>query len=41
LGASTGAIATLLPQVLERLGQRHPDIDVQIHILTSQKPCRN
>ncbi|MCP3654131.1 MULTISPECIES: LysR family transcriptional regulator [Herbaspirillum] len=37
LGASTGAIATLLPQVLERLGQRHPDIDVQIHILTSQE----
>ncbi|MFT2621888.1 LysR substrate-binding domain-containing protein, partial [Escherichia coli] len=31
LGASTGAIATLLPQVLERLGQRHPGIDVQIH----------
>ncbi|MEN2671469.1 LysR family transcriptional regulator [Herbaspirillum huttiense] len=37
LGASTGAIATLLPQVLERLGQRHPGIDVQIHILTSQE----
>lgn len=37
LGASTGAIATLLPQVLERLGQRHPDIDVQIHILTTSQ----
>ncbi|NQE47496.1 LysR substrate-binding domain-containing protein [Herbaspirillum rubrisubalbicans] len=37
LGASTGAIAYLLPQVLERLGQSHPGIDVQIHILTSQE----
>lgn len=37
LGASTGAIAYLLPQVLERLGQQHPGIDVQVRILTSQE----
>ena len=37
LGASTGAIAHLLPQVLEVLGQRHPGIDVQVVVLTSQE----
>jgi DNA-binding transcriptional LysR family regulator len=36
LGASTGAIAHLLPQALEVLGQQHPAIDVQISVLTSQ-----
>jgi len=36
LGASTGAIAHLLPQALEVLGQDHPGIDVQVEVLTSQ-----
>lgn len=36
LGASTGAIAHLLPQALEILGQDHPGIDVQVEVLTSQ-----
>jgi DNA-binding transcriptional LysR family regulator len=36
LGASTGAIAHLLPQALEVLGQEHPGIDVQVAVLTSQ-----
>ncbi|MDD0811565.1 LysR substrate-binding domain-containing protein [Curvibacter sp. RS43] len=36
LGASTGAIAHLLPQALEQLGRDHPDIDVQVAVLTSQ-----
>jgi len=37
LGASTGAIAHLLPQALEALRQDHPDIDVQVAVLTSQE----
>lgn len=37
LGASTGAIANLLPQAIEKLAQRHPNIDVQITVLTSQQ----
>lgn len=37
LGASTGAIAHLLPQALEVLRQQHPAIDIQIAILTSQE----
>ncbi|OZI17280.1 LysR family transcriptional regulator [Bordetella genomosp. 7] len=37
LGASTGAIAHLLPHALERLRAQHPDIDVQIAVLTSQE----
>ncbi|QHE91626.1 LysR family transcriptional regulator [Pandoraea fibrosis] len=37
LGASTGAIAHLLPQALEALRLHHPDIDVQVAILTSQE----
>ncbi|NUX53231.1 LysR family transcriptional regulator [Paraburkholderia youngii] len=37
LGASTAAIANLLPQALERLAEDHPDIDVQIAVLTSQE----
>lgn len=37
LGASTGAIAHLLPQALERLRGQHPDIDVQVAVLTSQE----
>ncbi len=37
LGASTGAIAHLLPQALEMLRQHHPGIDVQIAVLTSQE----
>lgn len=36
LGASTGAIAHLLPQALETLGRTHPDINVEIEVLTSQ-----
>lgn len=36
LGASTGAIAHLLPQALEVLRQNHPGIDVQVAVLTSQ-----
>ncbi|OLL31879.1 LysR family transcriptional regulator [Burkholderia sp. SRS-W-2-2016] len=35
LGASTSAIANLLPQALERLASEHPGIDVQIAVLTS------
>ncbi|WP_326540749.1 LysR family transcriptional regulator [Pseudorhodoferax sp.] len=37
LGASTGAIAHLLPQAVARLRAEHPDIDVQIAVLTSQE----
>ncbi|MGF6662767.1 DNA-binding transcriptional LysR family regulator [Paraburkholderia atlantica] len=37
LGASTAAIANLLPQALERLADEHPGIDVQIAVLTSQE----
>lgn len=37
LGASTGAIAQLMPQALEILGERHPAIDVQVAVLTSQE----
>ena len=37
LGASTGAIAHLLPRALEALGQSHPGIDVQVAVLTSQE----
>ncbi|MBP0599530.1 LysR family transcriptional regulator [Herbaspirillum sp. LeCh32-8] len=37
LGASTGAIAYLLPQALERVGQSHPGIDVQVMVLTSEE----
>ncbi|WP_141917049.1 MULTISPECIES: LysR family transcriptional regulator [unclassified Herbaspirillum] len=37
LGASTGAIAYLLPQALEMVGQSHPGIDVQVMVLTSEE----
>jgi DNA-binding transcriptional LysR family regulator len=37
LGASTGAVAHLLPQAVERLRRHHPDIDVQIAVLTSRE----
>ena len=37
LGASTGAIAHLLPQALEVLRKDHPAIDVQVAVLTSQE----
>lgn len=37
LGASTGAVAHLLPQALEALRLHHPDIDVQVVILTSEE----
>jgi len=37
LGASTGAIAHLLPRALEALGRGHPGIDVQVAVLTSQE----
>ncbi|AKA23605.1 LysR family transcriptional regulator [Pseudomonas chlororaphis] len=40
LGASTGAIAQLLPQALETLGQAHPGIDVQVAVLTSQESLK-
>lgn len=36
LGASTGAIAHLLPKALEYLQGQHPGIDVQVQVLTSQ-----
>lgn len=36
LGASTGAIAHLLPTALEYLRSAHPGIDVQVQVLTSQ-----
>lgn len=36
LGASTGAIAHLLPQAIAQLRVSHPEIDVQIAVLTSQ-----
>ncbi|MFN4119715.1 LysR family transcriptional regulator [Acidovorax sp.] len=37
LGASTGAIAHLLPRALEELGHSHPGIDVQVAVLTTQE----
>lgn len=37
LGASTGAIAHLLPQALARLRVEHPGIDVQVQVLTDRK----
>jgi len=37
IGASTGAIAHLLPQALEVLRQQHPAIDIQVAVLTSQE----
>jgi DNA-binding transcriptional LysR family regulator len=37
LGASTGAIAHLLPQALEGLRQHHPAIDIQVAVLTSHE----
>ncbi|WP_339532981.1 LysR family transcriptional regulator [Pseudomonas mucidolens] len=40
LGASTGAIAQLMPQALETLSQQHPTIDVQVAVLTSQETLK-
>jgi len=37
LGASTGAIAHLLPQALQTLGRQHAGIDVQAVVLTSSE----
>lgn len=37
LGASTGALAHLLPQALETLASKHPEIDVQVGVMTSQE----
>lgn len=37
LGASTGALAWLLPQALETMGRDHPGIDVQVAVLTSHE----
>jgi DNA-binding transcriptional LysR family regulator len=37
LGASTSVIAHLLPQAIASLREHHPDIDVQIAVLTSQE----
>ncbi|KIQ06544.1 MULTISPECIES: LysR family transcriptional regulator [Pseudomonas] len=41
LGASTGALAQLLPQALEILSERHPAIDIQVSVLTSQETLRH
>lgn len=40
LGASTGAIAQLLPQALEVLSHSYPAIDVQVAVLTSQETLK-
>jgi len=37
LGASTGALAWLLPLAIEAMGRDHPGIDVQVAVLTSQE----
>ncbi len=37
LGASTGALAWLLPQALEAMGRDHAGVDVQVAVLTSQE----
>lgn len=37
LGASTGAIAQLMPQALETLSHEHPGIDVQVAVMTSHE----
>jgi DNA-binding transcriptional LysR family regulator len=37
LGASTGALAWLLPKALETIGREHPGVDVQVAVLTSQE----
>lgn len=40
LGASTGALAQLLPDALALLSKRQPDIDVQAAVLTSQETLK-
>ncbi|GKS99904.1 LysR family transcriptional regulator [Acidovorax sp. SUPP3434] len=37
VGASTGAIAHLLPPALERLARQHPGVDVNVQVLTSNE----
>lgn len=37
LGASTGALAHLLPQALHLLAHEHPHIDVQVAVVTSEE----
>lgn len=37
VGASTGALAHLLPQALQALAAQHPDIDVQVAVVTSEE----
>ena len=37
LGASTGALAHLLPQALQALAVQHPRIDVQVAVMTSEE----
>jgi DNA-binding transcriptional LysR family regulator len=37
LGASTGALAHLLPRALESLAAKHPEIDVQVAVVTSEE----
>ncbi|MFN9449436.1 MAG: LysR family transcriptional regulator [Rubrivivax sp.] len=37
LGASTGALAHLLPRALESLAATHPEVDVQVAVLTSEE----
>lgn len=40
LGASAGVVANLLPQVLERLAERHPGIDIELEVLGSGEAMR-
>jgi DNA-binding transcriptional LysR family regulator len=37
LGASTGALAHLLPRALESLAAQHPEIEVQVAVVTSEE----
>lgn len=37
LGASTGALAHLLPRALETLAVQHPEIEVQVAVMTSEE----
>jgi DNA-binding transcriptional LysR family regulator len=37
LGASTGALAWLLPRALETMRHKYPEIDVQVSVLTSRE----
>ena len=37
LGASTGALAHLLPRAMESLAEQHADIDVQVAVVTREE----